>query len=81
MNWASIALYIVGVVVTVLVVFSCFKGGLVIAPPVSDQAKLFGYSILFLLVGVILGGVRDMFHAWAFADRPPHPPAAPARPM
>jgi hypothetical protein len=77
LGWAATALYVLGVIVDILIVFEYFTGGLAFIPSSQTRANLFGYGIIFLGVGVILGGFRDMFHAWAFAEQPyPQPPAA-----
>ncbi len=70
LGYAATALYVVGVLLDVIIVFEYFSGGISFIPSTEDKANFFGYSVIFLGLGVILGGLRDMFHAWAFAEQP-----------
>lgn len=75
-GYASTGLYVIGVILVVLIAFTYFTGGVSF---ISSQSKanLFGYGVIFLSLGVILSGFRDMFHAFAFAEQPMPPAAAP----
>ncbi len=77
LGYAATALLILGVILDVLIVFEYFSGGVTFIPSSQAKANLFGWGVVLLGICVILGGFRDMFHAWAFAGQPyAHPPAA-----
>lgn len=75
-NYGADGLYAVGVIFMVLPILSLFNPGTGIAPTFMAMADLFGYGLVFLALGAAVGGIRDLFHAYAFAELPP--PVAPS---